>query len=102
MLVAAFDPLLPSPLGPPPPSHHTLQVMQLTWTGETQHVASVAHSPTPLLVGALADSLLLLRTNSSTGGPEVSERGQLGAAAVVGARGRGVYGMTPTMCNTCA
>lgn len=48
-----------------------LQVMQLTWTGQTQHMASVAANPPPLLAGALADSLLLVRTNSSTGEPEV-------------------------------
>jgi hypothetical protein len=37
-----------------------LQVMQLTWTGQVQHIASVASSPTPLLAAALTDSLLLL------------------------------------------
>jgi hypothetical protein len=48
------------------------QVMQLTWTGQTQHMASVAANPPPLLAGALADSLLLVRANTSTGEPEVS------------------------------
>lgn len=45
--------------------------MQLTWTGQTQHMASVAANPPPLLAGALADSLLLVRHNASTGEPEV-------------------------------
>lgn len=45
--------------------------MQLTWTGQTQHMASVAANPPPLLAGALADSLLLVRSNSSTGEAEV-------------------------------
>jgi hypothetical protein len=49
--------------------------MQLTWTGQTQHMASVAANPPPLLAGALADSLLLVRANSSTGEPEVGTAG---------------------------
>lgn len=49
--------------------------MQLTWTGETHHVASVAPQPAPILAGALADSLLLLRPSAATGvsrGPGVT------------------------------
>lgn len=52
----------------------SLQVMQLTWTGQTQLMASVAANPPPLLAGALADSLLLVRPNSSTGEPEVRQQ----------------------------
>jgi hypothetical protein len=48
-----------------------LQVMQLTWTGQVQHMASVAASPPPLLAAALTDSLLLLRQNPITGEHEV-------------------------------
>jgi hypothetical protein len=48
--------------------------MQLTWTGETHLIASVAAHPTPVLAGALADSLLLLRASPSTGEPEVATR----------------------------
>jgi hypothetical protein len=48
-----------------------LQVMQLTWTGQVQHMASVASSPPPLLAAALTDSLLLLRQNPITGEHEV-------------------------------
>lgn len=47
--------------------------MQLTWTGEVQHVASVAPHPQPLLAGALADSLLLLRSDPASGGQEVRQ-----------------------------
>jgi hypothetical protein len=48
--------------------------MQLTWTGESHHVASVAAHPTPILAGALADSLLLLRPSAATGELEVASR----------------------------
>jgi hypothetical protein len=41
----------------------TPQVMQLTWTGATQLVCCVAAHPAPVLAGALADGLLLLRAN---------------------------------------
>jgi hypothetical protein len=51
-----------------------LQVMQLTWTGQVQHMASVASSPPPLLAAALTDSLLLLRQNPITGEREVASR----------------------------
>jgi hypothetical protein len=51
-----------------------LQVMQLTWTGQVQHMASVASSPPPLLAAALTDSLLLLRQNPLTGEQEVASR----------------------------
>ncbi|WIA34203.1 hypothetical protein OEZ86_012559 [Tetradesmus obliquus] len=50
------------------------QVMQLTWTGQVQHMASVAASPPPLLAAALTDSLLLLRQNPITGEHEVASR----------------------------
>eukprot|EP00879_Flechtneria_rotunda_P017296 GHRR01018118.1.p1 GENE.GHRR01018118.1~~GHRR01018118.1.p1 ORF type:complete len:1217 (+),score=567.02 GHRR01018118.1:272-3922(+) len=50
------------------------QVLQLTWTGQTQHMASVAAQPAVLLAGALADSLLLLRHNPATGGYDVTSR----------------------------
>lgn len=50
------------------------QVMQLTWTGQTQHVASVASQPPPLLAGALADSLLLVRADPISGRDEVRRR----------------------------
>eukprot|EP00878_Enallax_costatus_P005037 GHUV01005297.1.p1 GENE.GHUV01005297.1~~GHUV01005297.1.p1 ORF type:complete len:1446 (+),score=421.24 GHUV01005297.1:301-4638(+) len=50
------------------------QVMQLTWTGQTQHMASVASYPPAVLGGALADSLLLLRQNPATGEQEVASR----------------------------
>ncbi|KAF6258699.1 hypothetical protein COO60DRAFT_1088483 [Scenedesmus sp. NREL 46B-D3] len=50
------------------------QVMQLTWTGQVQHMASVASSPPPLLAAALTDSLLLLRHNPATGELEVASR----------------------------
>lgn len=49
--------------------------MQLTWTGQTQHMASVAANPPPLLAGALPDSLLLVRANTSTGELEVRQIG---------------------------
>ncbi len=57
-----------------PPTTIRNQVMQLTWTGETHHVASVAAFPTPVLAGALADSLLLLRPNPANGELEVASR----------------------------
>jgi len=57
--------------------------MQLTWTGQSQHMASVAPQPPALLAGALADSLLLVRQNSVTGQDEVS-RTRLGEAGSVG------------------
>eukprot|EP00775_Hariotina_reticulata_P010067 gene10067-10222_t len=46
------------------------QVMQLMWTGQSQHMASVASQPPALLAGALADSLLLVRQNPATGQDE--------------------------------
>jgi hypothetical protein len=60
-----------------------LQVMQLTWTGQSQHMASVANQPPALLAGALADSLLLVRQNPVTGQDEVS-CARLGEAGSVG------------------
>jgi hypothetical protein len=50
------------------------QVMQLTWTGDTQQVASVANTPTALLLGALPDQLLLLRLDPATGNHQVTSR----------------------------
>lgn len=57
-----------------------LQVMQLTWTGQVQHMASVGSSPPPLLAGALTDSLLLVRQNPVTGAHEVRCCGQVVAS----------------------
>lgn len=48
--------------------------MQLTWTGQPQHVASVASYPPAILAGALADSVLLLRQNTATQDYEVTSR----------------------------
>jgi hypothetical protein len=48
--------------------------MQLTWTGETQQIASIASHPPAVLLGALVDSLLLLRYDPATGRAEVTSR----------------------------
>lgn len=50
------------------------QVMQMTWTGTINHICSVASYPMPLLAGATADSLLLLRPTAPGGEWEVTSR----------------------------